>query len=189
MHNNCGLYHITPVSIQSTVERFLISVPTVNWVRLRKKSFLPSIFSLLVRKWHHCQKLIGRVKLTIWICVCALQKNSFTNENLQLEKKGLYWERTDSMQRNVSFTHWKYRLRGCDLLAIHSSIYTSFMLRRGLTWIHGLSKSCSGLRIIECRNSSMLEWGPGSLQTGSITLTAPNLFVMVSPDRIPPGYL
>ena len=67
MHNNRGLYHITPVSIHtSTVERFLISVPTMNWVRLRKKSFLPSIFSLLMRKWRHCQKLKCRVKLTMF---------------------------------------------------------------------------------------------------------------------------
>ena len=48
-----------------------------------------------------------------------------------------------------------------------------------------LFKNSMDLRIILCRNSSMPEWVPGALQTGSIPLTAPNLFFIVSLDWIP----
>ena len=58
-------------------------------------------------------------------------------------------------------------------LAAHSSIHASFILRRGLTRFQ-LPKGFLGLRIIELRNSSdKLEWGPGAILIGNITLIAP----------------
>ena len=45
-----------------------------------------------------------------WHSVCALQKNSFTNQNSNLDKKQFYCERIYSLQRKVSFTYWKLGL-------------------------------------------------------------------------------
>jgi len=59
-------------------------------------------------------------------------------------------------------------------LAAHSFAHASFIMRRGLTRFQR-PKGFLGLRIAECRNSSdILEWGPGALQIGKITLIAPN---------------
>ena len=70
---------------------------------------------------------------------------------------------------------------GCNL-AEHSSIHASFILRRGLRRFQ-LPKGFLGLRIIECRDSSdILEWCPGAILIGNITLIALN----VSPDWITP---
>ena len=59
-------------------------------------------------------------------------------------------------------------------LAAHSFAHASFIMRRGLTRFQ-LPKGFIGLRIAECRNSSdILEWGPGALQEGNITIIALN---------------
>ena len=64
------------------------------------------------------------------------------------------------------FIYWS--TRGCNLAA-HSSIHASFILRGG--W---QDSSFLGLRRIECRNfSDILEWGPGAILIGNITLIAP----------------
>ena len=62
------------------------------------------------------------------------------------------------------FLFWS--IRGC-ILGAHSSIHASFILRRGLTRFH-LPK------ITECWNpSDILEWGPGAILIGNITLISP----------------
>ena len=78
---------------------------------------------------------------------------------------------------------WYWYTRGCNLAA-HSSIYASFILRKGLTRFQLLNL---GLRIIECRNSSdILEWGSGAIQIGNITLIAPNhLYARIGYPQVP----
>ena len=61
---------------------------------------------------------------------------------------------------------------GC-ILAAHSSIHASFILRRGLTRFQ-LPKFLLRPENIECRKpSDILEWGPGAILIGNITLIAP----------------
>ena len=68
------------------------------------------------------------------------------------------------------FLYWS--TRDCNLGA-HSSIHASFILRRGLARFQ-LPKGFLGLRKVECLNSSdILEWGPGAVLIGNITLLAP----------------
>ena len=65
--------------------------------------------------------------------------------------------------------------RGCNLAA-HSSIQTSFISRIRLTRFQ-LPKGFLGLRKVECRNfSDILEWGPGAILIGNITLKVANHF-------------
>ena len=69
------------------------------------------------------------------------------------------------------FLYWS--TRGCNLAA-HSSFHASFILRRGLTRFQ-LPKILLSPKNIECRNpSDILEWGPGAILIGNITLIAPN---------------
>ena len=138
-----------------------------SWKHIFKIWGINDILNKFHESIYHCGILHKRI-----VDFCNLKRN--------LKVIFLHDRVVTIKSRNFSFAKvWCFFLslywstRGCNLAA-HSSFHVSFILRRGLTKFH-LPKGFLGLRIIKCRNSSdILEWGPGALKTGNITLIAPN---------------